>query len=117
MSYPEQTCSHALHAPHSPVPHLPGYSHHETHAYKVTAVPTVRDPPRKSGQSEALMPCSLHLGSQKCFPVVNYPGKPAWTDRQWGLGSSGEHPTGPCLSRAPKTHEPHQWLGHRVAVA
>lgn len=30
MSYPEQTCSQALQAPHSSVPHLPGYSHHET---------------------------------------------------------------------------------------
>lgn len=70
-------------------------------AYKVTAVPTVRDPPCKSGQSEALMPCSLHLGSQKCFPVVNYPGKPEWPDsRVWEV--VGSIPLGPVLVEPPK---------------
>lgn len=65
-------------------------------AYKVTVAPTWAVLPytRRIRGLNALP--ALHWGAQKCFPVVNHPGRPAWPDRQ-AWEAVGNIPLGPVL--------------------
>lgn len=108
------TCSQAVRAPHSFIPHLAGFRHHETPAYRVTVAPTLGDPPilRIRGLSASPAP---HLGTQKCFPIVNHPGKPVWLARQaWEV--AGNIPLSPILVEPQDQMRHMDGFGHHVAM-
>lgn len=100
MRYPEQTCSLTPPPPCMLAKLSKSLWHPQCKSLRGLHASLTRS---SSGQSEMLPSCKL-------------PREPS-TAIQSGLGHGGEHPPGPCPSRAPKTNETHRWLGHWVAMA